>query len=110
MAPPDATGRGTAAATQARRSDGRPGGREEARMTGGGEAARRTALVVTCSDRSFEGTRPDASGEALQARLEALGFAVERAVVPDDRAAIGAALLEGTARHRLVLTTGGTGL
>ena len=79
-------------------------------MTEGGGPARRTALVVTCSDRSFDGRRPDASGEALQARLESLGFAVERHVVPDDRAAIGAALLEGTARHRLVLTTGGTGL
>ena len=70
----------------------------------------RSALVLTCSDRSAQGRRPDASGHALQERLEALGFAVERRVVPDDRAAIGAALVEGAAAHRLVVTTGGTGL
>jgi molybdenum cofactor synthesis domain-containing protein len=79
-------------------------------MTGGGGPGRRTALVLTCSDRSAAGTRADASGEALQARLEALSFAVERRVVPDDRAAIGAALVEGAAAHPLVVTTGGTGL
>jgi molybdopterin adenylyltransferase len=78
-------------------------------MTDGG-TGRRTALVLTCSDRSAAGTRPDASGEAIQARLESLSFAVERRVVPDDRAAIGAALIEGAATHPLVVTTGGTGL
>src|SRR3954453_5746176 len=78
-------------------------------MTEGGPA-RRSALVVTCSDRSFEGSRPDASGAAIGERLAQLGFAVERRVVPDDRAAIGAALVEGAATHSLVVTTGGTGL
>ena len=67
-------------------------------MTSGGEPGRRTALVLTCSDRSAAGTRPDASGEGLQARLEALAFTVVRAVVPDDRAAIGAALVEARRR------------
>jgi molybdenum cofactor synthesis domain-containing protein len=71
---------------------------------------RRTALVITASDRSAAGTRPDASGEAIEARLVGLGFAVDRRVVPDDRAAIGAALVEGAATHPLVVTTGGTGL
>jgi len=71
---------------------------------------RRTALVITASDRSAAGTRPDASGEAISARLEGLGFDVARRLVPDDRAAIGAALIEGAAAHRLVITTGGTGL
>ena len=79
-------------------------------MTAQATPGARSALVVTCSDRSAGGRRPDASGEALQERLEALGFAVERRVVPDDRAAIGAALLEGAEVHALVLTTGGTGL
>ena len=79
-------------------------------MTGDATPGARSALVVTCSDRSADGRRPDASGESLQARLEALGFIVERRVVPDDRAAIGAALVEGAAAHPLVLTTGGTGL
>jgi molybdopterin adenylyltransferase len=70
----------------------------------------RTALVLTASDRSAAGTRDDASGAALAGRLEALGFAVERSVVADDRAAISAALRNGTERHPLIVTTGGTGL
>jgi molybdopterin adenylyltransferase len=70
----------------------------------------RTALVLTVSDRSFEGTRPDASGERLQERLVALGFEVERRVVPDEIPRIVEALTDGAARHRLVISTGGTGL
>jgi molybdenum cofactor synthesis domain-containing protein len=79
----------------------------DARTTAGGG---RTALVLTASDRSAEGTREDASGAALAARLEGLGFAVERDVVPDDREAIAERLRDGAAHHRLVVTTGGTGL
>jgi molybdenum cofactor synthesis domain-containing protein len=70
----------------------------------------RSALVITASDRSAAGRRPDTSGAEIATRLEALGFAVERRVVPDEREAIAAAIAEGAARHRLVLTTGGTGL
>jgi molybdenum cofactor synthesis domain-containing protein len=70
----------------------------------------RTALVLTASDRSAEGTRDDASGAALQDRLAGLGFAVEREVVADDRAAIATRLRAGAARHPLIVTTGGTGL
>ncbi len=70
----------------------------------------RTALVLTISDRSFEGTRPDASGERLEERLAALGFSVERRVVPDDLPRIAEALVDGAACHRLVISTGGTGL
>jgi molybdenum cofactor synthesis domain-containing protein len=72
--------------------------------------ASRSALVLTVSDRSYEGTREDASGAVLQARLATLGFEVERRVVPDDMARIAEALLGGAARHRLVISTGGTGL
>ena len=70
----------------------------------------RTALVLTASDRSAAGTREDASGTALAARLEGLGFAVERQVVGDDREQIADALRSAAARHQLVVTTGGTGL
>jgi molybdopterin adenylyltransferase len=66
--------------------------------------------VLTASDRSAEGTRDDASGAALQDRLAGLGFAVEREVVADDRAAIATRLRAGAARHPLIVTTGGTGL
>ena len=70
----------------------------------------RSALVLTVSDRSFAGTRDDASGEALAGRLGELGFSVDRAVVPDDEPAIASAVRDGAAHHRLVVTTGGTGL
>ncbi len=70
----------------------------------------RTAFVLTASDRSAAGTRADESGRLVAERLAGLGFAVERAVVPDERAAIAAAIVDACARHRLVVTTGGTGL
>jgi molybdenum cofactor synthesis domain-containing protein len=70
----------------------------------------RTALVITASDGAAAGARVDTSGTRVAERLTALGFAVERAVLPDDQATLQAALIEGTARHALVVTTGGTGL
>lgn len=71
---------------------------------------KRSALVVTASDGAAAGVREDASGAGVAARLGALGYVVERQVVPDDRAAIEHALIDGSARHALILTTGGTGL
>jgi molybdopterin adenylyltransferase len=79
----------------------------------GGPAATtspRTAFVLTASDRSAAGGRADESGRLVGERLAALGYDVERGIVPDDEAAIAAALLDACARHRLVVTTGGTGL
>ena len=78
-------------------------------MTAGGAPGRR-AFVLTASDRSAGGQRDDASGSALAARLVALGFTVDRAVVPDDVPAIQAALRAAAVAHDLVVTTGGTGL
>jgi molybdenum cofactor synthesis domain-containing protein len=43
-------------------------------------------------------------------RLQRLGFAVERRVVPDDRPMIENAIRDGASRFPLVVTTGGTGL
>lgn len=74
------------------------------------EAVRRSALVVTASDGAAAGVREDESGVRVGERLVALGFTVERQVVPDDQAAIVAALIEGARNHGLVVTTGGTGL
>lgn len=70
----------------------------------------RSALVITASDGAAAGVRDDASGVQVGDRLEALGFAVERLVVPDDQATIERALTQGASAHSLVLTTGGTGL
>jgi len=72
--------------------------------------AARTAAVITASDRSAAAERDDRSGAGIAARLESLGFAVERVVVPDERARIEAALVAAAGRHQLVVTTGGTGL
>ncbi len=71
---------------------------------------RKTALVLTVSDRVAAGTRDDASGDAIAARLDQLGFTVERAVVPDEILAIAVAIRAGASAHPLVVTTGGTGL
>jgi molybdopterin adenylyltransferase len=73
-------------------------------------AGARSALVITASDGAAAGVREDASGAGIAERLEGLGFAVERLVISDDRAAIEAALIDGASRHAMVLTTGGTGL
>ena len=70
----------------------------------------RTAFVLTISDRGATGDRPDASGEGIAARLTALGFAVEREIVPDERRRIESMLVAAATRHALILTTGGTGL
>jgi molybdopterin adenylyltransferase len=70
----------------------------------------RSAMVITASDRSAAGERDDSSGARVAARLEALGFRVERRVVPDDQPTIERALVDATARHVVVITTGGTGL
>jgi cyclic pyranopterin phosphate synthase len=75
--------------------------------------AEHEAVVVTCSNRSAAGERDDTSGPALVDRLQDAGLDVapEAVVVADDEEAI-AALLARLADegHRLVLTTGGTGL
>ena len=74
------------------------------------EAAGRSALVITAGDGAAAGVRDDESGRRVGERLEALGYAVERQIVPDEQAQIEAALVEGARRHPLVVTTGGTGL
>lgn len=70
----------------------------------------RTAFVLTISDRGSAGEREDVSGALIAERLALLGFAVERGIVPDDRARIESALIAACARYPLVVTTGGTGL
>ena len=70
----------------------------------------RSALVVTASDRSASGERPDTSGEVVASRLAALGFTVDRRIVPDEEDAIASVIVSGARDHVLVVTTGGTGL
>ena len=68
------------------------------------------AFVLTVSDGVARGGRTDESGTALVGRLEALGAAVKRGVVADDRPAIGEAGRTASAVFALIVTTGGTGL
>lgn len=70
----------------------------------------RTALVVTASDGVDAGVREDTSGARVAARLEGLGFTVDRQAVADDRDSLSTALRHGTVAHTLIVTTGGTGL
>jgi molybdenum cofactor synthesis domain-containing protein len=72
--------------------------------------AGRAVLVVTASDGVAAGKRDDVSGRLVAGRLAELGFRVDRAVVPDERPEIEAAIIAGTATCALVVTTGGTGL
>ena len=71
------------------------------------------AAVVTVSDRSFRGERPDLSGPTLKALVEERGgHVVETVVVPDDPGVIAQVLIGlcDVTRADVVFTTGGTGL
>lgn len=87
------------------------------------EAASIRVGVLTVSDRSFRGARPDRSGAVIVEWCERHAFdVVHRQVVPDETAAIAPVLAawadgvdatEGGARDPavdLIVTTGGTGL
>jgi cyclic pyranopterin phosphate synthase len=77
------------------------------------EPAAHDAVVVTCSNRSAAGDRADESGPMLVGMLREAGYDVapDPHVVADDAAAIRALLAAlADAGHRLILTSGGTGL
>ncbi len=68
--------------------------------------------VLTISDRSSQGVRPDASGPALQTAIEKQGWQVAKyAVIPDDLTTICVTLASwcDTGEYDILLTTGGTG-
>lgn len=71
-----------------------------------------TAAVLTVSDRSFRGERPDGAGPAAVEMLERAGYqVVETSLVPDEEEEIRDALIR-LADERdaaLIVTTGGTG-
>lgn len=69
------------------------------------------AAVLTVSDRSARGERPDASGPLLAGLLRELGLSVDDpVVVPDEVEAVREAVRTAASSHDLVVTTGGTGL
>jgi molybdenum cofactor synthesis domain-containing protein len=69
------------------------------------------AVVLTISDTRTRGERPDLSGPAVAAALQAAGFAVSGPhLVPDEQPLIEAALRAHAADAQLVVSTGGTGI
>lgn len=70
------------------------------------------AAVVTVSDRSFQGLRPDGGGPLMKELLVSAGYQVTQMVlVPDEQDQIEAALITlcESGDIALVVTTGGTG-
>ncbi len=68
--------------------------------------------ILSVSDRSARGQRPDLAGPALSERILAQGWKVERqAVIPDEAREIISTLLSWTNSGDvdIILTTGGTG-
>lgn len=71
-----------------------------------------TAAVLTVSDRSFRGERPDGAGPVVSSLLEKAGYQMlEPALVPDEEEEIRSALIRLADQEdaALVVTTGGTG-
>lgn len=70
-----------------------------------------TAQVITVSDRSFRGERPDGSGPVVRQLLEEAGYQVgEVVIVPDEQPLIEEALIKAAQSDiALIVTTGGTG-
>jgi molybdenum cofactor synthesis domain-containing protein len=68
--------------------------------------------ILTVSDRSSRGERPDASGPALESAVVAQGWQVlKKAILPDDLALLQERLAAWADSDELdvILTTGGTG-
>lgn len=70
------------------------------------------AAVLTVSDRSFQGERPDAGGPLVAELLKSAGYDVRKtAMVPDEQPQIEEVLrtLADAGDIQLLVTTGGTG-
>ena len=72
---------------------------------------KKTAAVITVSDRSHRGEREDLSGPAVVKALREAGFEIAATeVVPDEREKIRVLLERYVERAALIVTTGGTGV
>ena len=70
-----------------------------------------SAAVITVSDRSAHGERPDAHGPIIVAALEAAGFVVTPMLIADGEMSVESAVRGAIALGaRIVITTGGTGV
>jgi cyclic pyranopterin phosphate synthase len=92
---------------------GRRGAYRLTAATAAPATAAHEAVIMTISNRSAAGEREDASGPPLVAALVGAGFNVAPtpAIVPDHEDQIAATLSSlADGGHRLIVTTGGTGL
>jgi molybdenum cofactor synthesis domain-containing protein len=88
-----------------------PAGRYNSSVPAAIPSAPVSATVITVSDASAAGRRPDTSGPAVSARLRSLGYnVIAQHIVPDEIDPLVDALRQATATSRLVVTTGGTGI
>lgn len=72
---------------------------------------RKTAAVLTVSDSCYLRERDDISGPMVAELLTRAGFLViHRSILPDEKDAIAARIIECSEISRLVVTTGGTGI
>ena len=72
-----------------------------------------TSAILTISDRSSRGERPDTSGPVIQELLESINVQImEYRIIPDERKLIADAMREfsDVLRVDLIISTGGTGL
>ncbi|GAC1326604.1 MAG: MogA/MoaB family molybdenum cofactor biosynthesis protein [Chloroflexota bacterium] len=81
----------------------------------GQETPRLRVAILTISDKSSAGLRPDAGGPTIRETLRTSGVPFDEVaydVIPDDEQRIGEALfhLSENEQVELILTTGGTGL
>jgi molybdopterin adenylyltransferase len=75
--------------------------------------AKMRVALITVSDSSTQGTRPDGTGPALIERCRELGWqVVSTEILPDDRATLEARLsaLADSGAADLILAAGGTGI
>ncbi len=71
------------------------------------------AAILIASDRSFAGTRDDATGPLLEGRLRELNYdVIETKIVPDVKDAISTGLKNWVDKDKinLIVTSGGTGV
>ncbi len=68
--------------------------------------------IITASDKGSRGEREDVSGKTIAAMLAGIGVVKKYIVVPDEREALTAVMIDmaDNLNIDLILTTGGTGL
>lgn len=81
-------------------------------MTTGKSASRKTVAIITASDRGYNGTREDISGQTVRDILEQNDYEViAQVILPDERDQLSDQMKQFADQNQvnLIVTTGGTG-